>query len=194
MELTNIQKDILKEIGNIGIGNAATALSKVTSLLVDIALPDLDLVSETNLIKSYPVGGLIVNNNILGEIEGNLIFVLEKNEALRLIEIATIKDKGSIIDIDEDGESAIKEIVNIIHGAYLTSLSDFTGLSLMPLPPNFYKEYKKEDVYKFLGKKRDVLEIKTSFNITQEEVYARMWLILDEPGMSILLNKITEKQ
>ena len=117
MELNEAQKDILKEVGNIGIGHAATALSKMTKQEVNIDLPDLQVSNETDIFENYPQGGYLINCSIRGEIQGNMAFVMTPEETFRLVEIMVMAEEGSVNDLNEMGKSALSEMVNILSGA-----------------------------------------------------------------------------
>lgn len=190
MELTEAQKDILKEVGNIGIGHAATALSKITKNEVDIDLPDLQVSNQTELSKTYPLGGYFMNCSIKGELNGNLAFVMAHEEAFRLIEIMVHAQIGSIKEINEMGKSALQEMVNILSGAYLTSLSDFCNFNLMPNPPMFFSNLKKEDLDGVLGTGNEILEVKTNFKVSSANITSRMWLVLEKESMEQILSRL----
>ena len=190
MELTDIQKDILMEVGNIGIGHAATALSKMLDGTVNIELPKLQVTNIDGIINAYPTEGYLTNCGIVGEIGGDLAFVLSKKELLRVVELMTKAPKNSVKEIDEMGKSAIAEVMNILSGAYLTSLSDFSGFNLMPNIPDFKDMPLKDALSSIVKDGKEILEIKTSFNILEESLYAHMYLILETSDMIKILDKV----
>ena len=123
--------DILKEIGNIGAGNATTALSQMLNLKIDMNVPRVDLLEFKNL--SEIVGGEenIVVGILLtleGDIDGMMMFMLEKSSAHRLVN--RLLNYAMDAELDEMSLSALNEIGNIITGAYLSSLSKLTGIMI----------------------------------------------------------------
>lgn len=184
MELNEAQRDMLKEVGNIGVGHAATALSKMVNDKVDIELPDLRLID----IKSIPFDEskpmVVIASNIEGELNGTLAVLMDTDSMLRMSEILMMTEKGSLKALDDMSKSALLEFVNILSGAYLSSLSDFCGFNLMPQPPSF------SDHSLAIDTSKQVLEVKTDFKITGEGINALLYLILDSNGMSYILQKL----
>ena len=139
--LNNLQMDVLKEIGNIGAGNAATALAKLLKKKVNLDVPKVKVlmfqeVSEILGEAEIPVVGLLLA--VTGDIRGSIMFIL-KNEAARgWVNILMGKprcDEIECIEFDEIEISALKEIGNILAGSYLSALSSLTGLNILPSVP-----------------------------------------------------------
>jgi chemotaxis protein CheC len=135
--ITDFQLDVLREISNIGAGNATTALSKLLNNPVDMKVSRV-LPLHFNDIIEY-VGGAenivaTVFLRIQGDIAGSMFFVINTEVAKILIEdmLGTIEAD----DFSEMGFSVLQEIGNILSGSYLTALSDFTGLDLQPSVPS----------------------------------------------------------
>lgn len=130
--------DVLKELGNIGAGNAMTALAQLLNCKVDMKVP------QVRLLEFKDVGMLIGGEEQLmagiylgveGDITGSIMFLLEVNSAKHLIS----KLMGMELSGDEFGEmecSALQEVGNIITGAYLNSLATITNLMIYPSVPS----------------------------------------------------------
>lgn len=130
-QIDNMHYDVLKEIGNIGAGNATTALSQMINCKIDMNVPKVELLEFKDL--SNIVGGAdnIVVGILLtlkGEIDGMMMFMLESESAHRLVNLIMEKKIESIDEFSDMDLSALKEIGNIIAGAYLSSLSSLTNL------------------------------------------------------------------
>lgn len=138
--LTAYQLDTLKEIGNIGSGNAATSLSMLLNHKVDMKVPAVRVVGFDQMMDL--VGGaekliVAVYLRIEGEAPGNMFFVLSPNEAESFVREMT-GIKSFTLDnppFDELAVSAIQELGNILAGAYLSALSDFIDVMLQPSVP-----------------------------------------------------------
>ncbi|MCT8976148.1 chemotaxis protein CheC [Clostridium sp. CX1] len=132
--LSPLQLDALREVGNIGTGNAATALSQLINKKVDMTVPNINIVPFDDIFSSIGgdeiVVGVIVR--VLGETPGNILFVFEKNTALSLVQILTGEKEEYL---SEMGNSVICEIGNIISSSYMNAISKFTGLTIMPSVP-----------------------------------------------------------
>lgn len=129
-----MQLDALKEIGNIGAGNAATALSQLINKKVDMSVPAVNIISFKEIFSR--IGGeelvVAVIVRVLGDTPGNILFVFEHQTALEMIEDLTgIRDK----QINEMGSSVLCEIGNIISSSYMNAIAKFTNLVIMPSVP-----------------------------------------------------------
>ena len=127
--------DVLKEIGNIGAGNAMTALSQMLNCKVDMKVP------QVKLLDFNEVGALMggeeqvmvgVFLGVEGDITGSMMFLVEQGSAKHLLHKIMVQQEG----FSEIEFSAMQEIGNIITGAYLNSLSMLTNLTIIPTPPS----------------------------------------------------------
>ncbi len=132
--------DILKEVGNIGAGHAATALSKLLNKTIDMKVPAVRVTSFDTITEL--VGGsdnvvAAIFLRIEGEAPGNMFFMLPVNEATRLIQYLTGDQSFDLNHppYSELGLSALQELGNILAGSYLSAFSDFTKLNLQPSVP-----------------------------------------------------------
>ncbi len=129
--------DVLKELGNIGAGNATTALAQMLQCKVDMKVPQVKLLEFGELGELMGGAEKIMAGIYLcveGDITGSIMFLLGKEAARHLV----AKLMGMELTGDEFTEmetSALKEIGNIITGAYLNSLSTITNLKIYPSVP-----------------------------------------------------------
>ncbi len=131
--------DILKEIGNIGAGNAMTALSQMLQCKVDMKVPQVKLLDFAQVGEM--MGGeeqimVGVFLGVEGDITGSMMFLVEQASAKHLINkimMGMASPGESFTDMEL---SAMKEVGNIITGAYLNSLSMLTNLKIFPTPPD----------------------------------------------------------
>ena len=138
-QVTENYYDVLKELGNIGAGNAMTALSQMLQCKVDMKVP------QVRLLEFKEVGEIMggeeqimvgVFLGVEGDITGSMMFMVEEESARHLIQKIT---KGMLpggSEFEEMGLSAMKEVGNIITGAYLNSLSTLTNMKIYPTPPS----------------------------------------------------------
>jgi len=134
----NLQFDVLREIGNIGAGNATTALSQLLNSKIDMKVPNVELLGFRELpdmiggAENLIVGILLT---LEGDTDGMMMFMLEKESAHHIINILLQKDLQSFEDFSEMDLSALNEIGNIIAGAYLSSISTLTNLTIISSVP-----------------------------------------------------------
>lgn len=131
--MDGVQLDILKEIGNIGAGNATTALAKMLNKKLDMQVPVVKMVDFQSL--SRIVGGeenLVVAIYLMldEDIEGSMMFVLPEEAAHTLVNDLLGRPEDDMEPFTEMDLSAMQEIGNIITGAYLVAISSLTGLTI----------------------------------------------------------------
>lgn len=136
-QVTENYYDVLKEIGNIGAGNAMTALSQMLQCKVDMKVP------QVRLLEFSEVGDMIggeeqimvgVLLGVEGDITGSMMFMVQEDSARHLIQKITMGMLPEGTEFEEMGLSAMREVGNIITGAYLNSLSTLTNLKIYPTP------------------------------------------------------------
>lgn len=129
--------DVLKEIGNIGAGNATTALSQMLGTKVDMKVPQVKLMEFKEVGTTMGGEDQIVAGIYLvveGDITGSIMFMQKKESARNMIsKLMGMEISGE--EFSEMEQSALKEIGNIITGAYLNSLSTLTNLTIFPSVP-----------------------------------------------------------
>lgn len=128
--------DVLREIGNIGAGNAATALAKMINTKVDMKVPKVKLL-DFNEVPDLIGGAESIVSGVLfkleGEVQGSFMFVLDQESAINLVNLLMPRDNPGF---DEFTISALKEIGNILSGSYISSMSTLTNLKIMISVPS----------------------------------------------------------
>ena len=129
-----LQMDALREVGNIGAGNSATALSQLLNRKIDMTVPSINIIPFRDIFSRIGgeelVSGVVVR--VLGDTPGNILFIFDKETALSVIKSLT----GESTDqISEMGDSVLCEIGNIISASYLNAISKLTNLVIMPSVP-----------------------------------------------------------
>lgn len=130
-KLNTMVLDILSEIGNIGAGNAATALAKLINQKVDMKVPKVNILefkevpeilggAETEVVGIY--------FKIEGDLDGSIMFLLDLHSAYSLINL--LMPGYNVEEINDFSMSALKEIGNILSGSYIASLSGLTNLNI----------------------------------------------------------------
>ena len=130
--------DILKELGNIGAGNATTALAQMLQCKVDMSVPQVKLLEFKDVAtimggEEQLMSGIYLG--VEGDITGSIMFLLQKDSARHLV--------GKMMGMEMEGEefseieqTALQEVGNIITGSYLNSLSAMTNLKIYPTIPS----------------------------------------------------------
>jgi chemotaxis protein CheC len=133
------QLDALREVANIGAGHAATALSQMTGSTILISVPRIRVVPMEEMTVEVgppeePVAAVLMS--MLGDITGRTLLVFPRGTGLRLASLLARREFADGHGFGALGESALKEVGNILSGAYLNALSEFLGMVLLNSPPD----------------------------------------------------------
>ena len=201
LNLTETQIDALKEVGNIGTGHAATALSQLIKKKIMITVPTarvIDIKEVPNLLgdSNSIVAGIVMN--VLGDITAKILLLLTRESALSLADMLLQKPVGTSKVLSEVGNSAIKETGNIVSGAYMNALNEFLGLMLLPSVPNLVFDIAGAILSSlaegFEGMSQKILSVETQFSEANDKVInGYLLLIPDEPSVQVLLDAIKVK-
>lgn len=141
-KLEDSQFDVLKEIGNIGAGNATTALATMLNIKVDMSVPNVALLPFDNISsfigsEEQIVVGILLE--IQGDIDGMMMFLFDMKSAHHLVNSLMMRDvhqdENGMADFSEMEMSALNEIGNIVSGSYLSALSGLTGMKMVSSVP-----------------------------------------------------------
>ena len=195
--INNIQLDAMREIGNIGAGNACTALSVLMGTAIDMSVPSIRLVDKESAVEYFGgedkvVLGLIVN--ITDDLSGMMVHVVQKEFAERIINTFYPKQIDDTMVLDEMDASVLNEMANITSGAYANSLASLTGFFVNIGTPS-QKPGKLVDVMmlpidEFVMPGEKLLIVDEVFTIDAEHLTSNMVLALDKQSMSKLFDKL----
>ena len=189
-ELSGMQLDILREIGNIGSGNAATALAQLLNAKIDMNVPQVnilpfaevpDLVGGADL---HVVGLFLIAT---GSAPASILFLLPVDKACLLVDMLMGKEWGKTdpSNLSDMDISALMELGNIICATYLNALAMFTQLDFRPSVPALGIDMAGailNTVLAQFGAVADhVLVLETEFKRDEQEIVGHFFL-LPEPG------------
>ncbi|TGC10719.1 chemotaxis protein CheC [Methanolobus halotolerans] len=186
--------DALDEVGNIGMGNATTALSQLVGKSVSVSGSAFTLLGLNKISSDseYNRVGAIVK--VVGDLNGGFLLMLNQKHSESLSEMLLEQHES-------DGymrRSVLVEVANILAGAYYNSLSKFLDLSVIPSIP-IISEGSPDDLLKkcskhFNGKIEHVIGLTTLFEIESEDQYQSMsgdmYMLIDSISMKTILNRI----
>ena len=130
--------DVLKELGNIGAGNATTAIAGMLGTSMSMKVPKVLLVDATKIgdaicPEEETIVGIFLE--VEQDISGSMMFLMKLDSAHYLVNKLMGRPADYAEDFDEMDMSALKEIGNIIAGSYLNALSAITQLTIAPSVP-----------------------------------------------------------
>lgn len=195
-DLTPFATDALKEVMNIGAGNAATALSQMTGTKVDLSTPRLEVmrVEQVPDFTGKPETIMsVVLVKILGDAPGVMMLMFPKESALK---IAHLLMRQSHTMLDEMDRTALREVGNVLAGCCLTALSNFLKLSFIQSVPNAATDMVGallSSILADLGQASEkVLVSEVQFGIKELEIDGGLFFIFD-PSSSDKILKATQQ-
>lgn len=137
-KLTPMQLDALKEVGNIGSGNAATAMAQFLDTEIHMSVPDVRILPLEDI--SGIMGGeetlvTCVMIKILGEAPGYIMFILEEESTYRFLDLLFPDQK--VEELGEMERSALMELGNILSGSFLNAINRLTQFTCIQSLPSF---------------------------------------------------------
>ena len=137
--LTSMKLDVLREIGNIGAGNATTALSVMLNSNLRMEVPVVKILDFNEIPEIIGGADAIVTavlTRFTGEVSGMTLFILELEEAKNLAGTMLCRTyPEDFIEFDHMDKSALKEVGNILMSSYISSIGTLTNLKLRTEPP-----------------------------------------------------------
>ncbi|MBR2875948.1 MAG: chemotaxis protein CheC [Clostridia bacterium] len=136
-ELNEMQFDALKEIGNIGSGHAASALSSMLDRPIDMNVPQINILDYNDVVNNLGgpenvLAGILMS--LTGDVSGMIMFLIHK-PFVELLLSNLLGMEVEDLDLDEMSQSALKEVGNIIAASYVNAIAELTGLSIEISPP-----------------------------------------------------------
>lgn len=139
-DLTDLQLDAVRELGSVGAGHAATALSQILGHRVDISVPEVRLVpvSEVPMVFGGPeslVGAVFCR--LLGDVEGGMLFIAPRDALLSLVDMLRNRPLGSSKSFGAEEEALTTHAASLLISAYLAAMARMADLNLLPSVPAF---------------------------------------------------------
>lgn len=137
-KLSDFQRDALRELGNIGAGSAATALSQLLGRDVSLNVPEVMIIPVDKIAERLASMHKIVAAvylRIFGEIKARALIIFPQDKVMLLIDLLMKRSLGDTREFGETEQSALKEVGNIIISAYLNAIAKFIGLNSVPSVP-----------------------------------------------------------
>ncbi len=193
MNLTDLQKDALKEVGNIGAGHAATALSQLLNAKINLSEPRIDVIKFRDLAtrvghENRTVAAL--HMYVRGEAPGQMVVLFDREQALDFVSQFLHRVIGDIQIFDSIADSTLKELGNIIAGSYLTAIIQLTSVNLLPSVPTLSYGTIQAAFRTLMSilPDQDVFLIESSFLDKDKEVAGQFIMIPETGSLTPLLS------
>ncbi|MBQ8614641.1 MAG: chemotaxis protein CheC [Ruminiclostridium sp.] len=132
-DLGAMEIDVLTEVGNIGAGNAMTALSSMIGQMVDIEVPAVKILGFQEAIDysggaEKTIAGILVP--ITGDIEGEMLFLLEEDLVGLVVSTFFGVEGVDLLNLDPEMMSALTELGNIMAASYINAIAGLTNMTM----------------------------------------------------------------
>ncbi|MFZ5644583.1 MAG: chemotaxis protein CheC [Bacillota bacterium] len=139
-ELSSNHMDALREISNIGMGNALTSLAQLVNRRINMNVPVATFMPFEKTISK--IGGheelvSCVSVRMTGEVPGLVLFVFNSESTLKLVDMLMGLELGTTQELDEIGQSAVMEVGNVLTGSFVGAIYSMTSLEMKSAVPLF---------------------------------------------------------
>lgn len=196
MKLNDSHMDVLREIGNIGAGNAATSLSHMLSKRIEMNVPEVSLLNYNNIIESIGGAENVVVGVLIGfegDIEGAILFLLKREFVHLILNSLLGTELNNFDEVSEIELSALSEISNIMVSSYVNSISTLTDVRINVTVPSLNIDMSgallDAVTAEFSGVADKVVFIKEKYYCLNETVYSYMLMLPSMASLKMLLDK-----
>jgi len=193
LKLNELQKDALKEVGNIGAGHAATALSQLLNTKINLSEPRIDVIKFRDLASRVGHENRMVaalHMYIRGEAPGQIVVLFDREQSVDFVSTFLKRVIGEIEVFDSISDSTLKEIGNIIAGSYLSAINNLTGQNVLPSVPTLSYGTIQAAFRTLMSilPDQDVFLIESAFLDKEKEVAGQFILIPETGSLAPLLS------
>lgn len=192
--LNEIQLDAIREISSIGMGHAATALSRLLGTQVDMVIPSvhcLKLSSVHDFVggAEEPMAGVMLGMS--GNASGLLMLLFPRDCALKLVAALTGSSASIQFPLNEIEASALMETGNILVSAYLNAIGSLLKLTLLPSMPSLSFDMAGAVLDPILSRQctagNTCLLVRVSFQAAMPGVTGQFFMMPDPDSLNIIL-------
>ncbi|MCE5204412.1 MAG: chemotaxis protein CheC [Coriobacteriales bacterium] len=196
-ELSDLQLDAIRELGSVGVGHAATALSQILGHFVGISVPEARIVAVSDVPSMY--GGAetlvaAVYTRILGDIEGGILFMMPRDAVLGLVDLLRSRPPGSTKTLGNEEEAIAVHAATLLISAYVAAMGRMADVNVLPSSPAFAYDMMGavlEVVTSEIGMKADTAILVTArFMEEDAAVDAALFYLPDPDSLDVVLGKM----
>lgn len=198
-KLSDYEFDALKEVANIGSGNASIALSSIFKKKVNLSIPNLQVVNISNMSNEFnKQEGIVVGvfSRIQEGMDGNVFMFLPTTSALKFVAALKNEDLGTKQVLSHEDEDMLKKISSVLYSAYITGIANFFEQKILFSPPNVISTPGNtllDSILVRMDKKENILIIDVTFEIEGVSIKGDFTLVLTMNSLSPMLLKIKQK-
>ncbi|QBE98152.1 CheY-P phosphatase CheC [Blautia producta] len=199
VELDEMFKDFMRELGNIGTGNAVNALSQLLNCPLEIDTPNLRILPFQQLTEilteaETPLAGIMVE--VFKEVEGMFLFLLDETFTRQIVHLALGVEMWDFMSLTEMEESLLLELGNIMCGSYIRALSQLLDIEMDVSVPQIKIDMGgailTDAALRFLRTGDELLMIDNLFRMDTGTFSGRILFLPEMDSLQVLLGKLEE--
>ena len=196
-DLNMLELDTIREIGSIGTGNAATALSGLLGCEVRITMPEVRIMGYNEAID-WIGGPEAITAGVLVRLDGELKGIMLSVQQLEFVDLVLSRTVGRTVDdynqLDELDRSALVEVGNIMISTFINALSGLADLRVSLTVPAFAVDMQgailEVPMAEYGGQSDYIMTIGADFVCNHQAVPCRLLLSPDMGSLNYLLKKL----
>ena len=200
-ELNSLELDTLREIGSMGTGNAATALSQMLGREVRITLPEVRIMGYNEAIE-WIGGPEEITAGVLVKLSGQINGIMLSVQQLEFVNLVlnnmlgrTVSDYGELAELES---SALVEVGNIMISTFINALSGLAGMDVSLTVPAFTVDMQGAilavPMAEYGGQSDYIMTIGGNFVCDDQQVPCRLLMSPDLRSLNALLRKLGVSQ
>ncbi len=195
--LTELQMDALREVGSIGAGHAATALSQLMDMPVGVRNPEIEIMplGEIPGVFGGPeqlVGAVYLR--LLGDIEGGMLFMAPRDSLLSLVDLLHSRRPGTTKSFGREQEALVTHVASILGASYIAAIARMADLNVLPSTPSFVLDMAGailEVATTEAGMKaHSAMLIRTAFFHEETKIDVALFFLPDQDSLEVLLGRL----
>ncbi len=203
-EIDNLTVDALKEISNIATGHLSEIVSQLTKKEMSISVPDADVIkveAAADRIGGKGASIMVGYMNVFGDVSGSLVFILPKKDAMKLTELILNSDVNPVMFPSALEKDALRELITITAGSYLTAITQFLGIYFVPTAPviSLFGAFNLLNFVKTRGESmeeyetRDIVLVSIKYKVLDTEITGEMLMLVSPTILDYLIKELKEK-
>ncbi len=200
--LTAVEKDILREILNIGLARAADSFALVAQGRVLLTIPDVlivDVGEMFDLVRDYGTRHFLVQSDIRGDFTGATLLAFSAEHIQRLSEVCLRVQAPPTLDLSEMQRSLLLEVSNILTGALVTQLANLLRVAVYGAPPTTPGTDLAASLHPLIagsamGVQPLVFTVVTQFQDSERQIALPLLLFFDRPTFERMLQMIRSEE
>jgi len=195
--ITEEDMERVQVLANVGITNAAESLSKILGKQIDLSIPTVELLPVEKVPEAFgEVDNIYIGvyMPLVGDIKGTILFGLAEDAGFELIDMLYGIESGKTHELDEDGESALKEVTNIVGSSVVNVISEKTAIAIKPSVPTIVHDFMQSILDSILvlhNISNDyVLVMDTEFYYQNDRVIGKLMVLPETESLKKIVDKL----